>query len=287
MPTHNRADIVGLAIRSVLDQTERDFELLVVADGCTDATCDVVRGIGDARIRLFDLPKVPYFGYANRNVALREARGDVVAMTTHDDLLFPDHLARLLEALEPAAMVWAYSRPLWVSRDGVIVPFGTDLTRRDELAWFLETRNTIPATCVAYRRACLDRYGYFPEDVPVAADWVYWNRIITAAGPDAIAYVSAPTSLHFCANWKRTRFSGSEEVRAWLEIADTADWWPFELAVDIPVGAVEQTIVADRMQSGGDAWIRSVRHAISHVLERVPWDQVWRRGPRPVTGEST
>ena len=151
-----------------LQQTERDFELLVVADGCTDDTAKVVRGVDDRRIRLFNLPKAPFFGYANRNIALREARGEFVAFAAHDDLLFPDHLAVLIEALESSGHEWGYSRPLWVSTDGVIVPSGTNLTLPDELDFFLTQANTIPASCVVYRRSCLDRYGYWPEDVPSA-----------------------------------------------------------------------------------------------------------------------
>ena len=59
-------------------------------------------------------------GYANRNVALRQALGDYVAYAQHDDLWFPEYLAHLLRAISTAGAEWAYSRPVWVGRNAAV-----------------------------------------------------------------------------------------------------------------------------------------------------------------------
>src|SRR6185312_4767441 len=272
LPTHNRADVLGFAIASVLAQSERDFELLVVADGCTDHTRDVVAGFADPRIRFFDLPKGPHFGYANRNVALREARGRFIAFAAHDDLLLPDHLASMGDLLERDGAAWGYSRPVWVSTDGIIVPFCTNLTLGDELRQFLEQRNTIPAACVVHTRSVLEQAGFWPENMPAAADWVLWRRMIACGGGRA-AYLREPTNLHFSADWKRSRFAGIEEMRTLLDIADKAGWWPPILRYT-PAAEPEQAALWRAMQAGGGAWIAAMRAAVDTVIERVAWNAV-------------
>jgi glycosyltransferase involved in cell wall biosynthesis len=272
LPTHNRADVIGYAIRSVLWQTEQDFELLIVGDGCTDRTAEVVASFSDPRIRWFDLPKAPLSGFANRNLALRQARGRYIAYAQHDDIMFPDHLAKLAAAAEAAGARWCYSRPLWVTRDGVVVPYAVNLTNADELAYFFRGQNTIPSCCVLHTRECLERVGYWPEDVAMA-DWIYWHRIIESDPCHVLAYCLEPTVLHFRAAWKT---GDAKPVAQLAAIARGAPWWPRILIADVPQGVTEQAIVFDAIQSGGMSYVAEFRTAIDRLIERLAWNQIFR-----------
>ena len=269
LPTHNRAELLRLAILSVLSQSETDFELLVVGDGCTDDSAEVVASFDDARIRWFDLPKAPHFGYANRNIALREVVGEYVAYVADDDLVFPDHLALLATALEKSDAEWVYSRPLWVTTDGIVVPFASNLLNSDELEFFLTVGNHIPSTCVLHRRSCLEKYGYWPEDVPAAGDWRYWIRIIEGGHRTNLDYCSIPSSLHFNAIWKTTPDTQMPQVTAGREIAAKSSWWPSSLKVSMTPGTPEQKVLYDLIRT--DGYIDRMRRDVTRVVERLAW----------------
>lgn len=97
VPTHDRASTLPRAIRSVLRQTRPDFELIVVDDGSTDETPDVVRRFDDQRIRSERLAG-QRGANAARNAGIDMARGELVSFLDSDDELHPTHLERVLEA---------------------------------------------------------------------------------------------------------------------------------------------------------------------------------------------
>jgi glycosyltransferase involved in cell wall biosynthesis len=213
LPTHNRADVLPFAIRSVLWQTVQNFEVSIVGDGCTDATADVIGAFHDDRFRWFDLPKGPRFGYGNRNVALREAKGTYVAFMAHDDLWLPDHLQLLADCLRDDRIEIAYSRPLWVAPNGTITPSTYNLNHPATLEAFLARRpHSIPAGCVVHRRSCFAKYGYWDESLPFAGDQDLWARIIDGGGRKNFVYLPEPTCLHFKAIWKTERNVGPAEI---------------------------------------------------------------------------
>jgi glycosyltransferase involved in cell wall biosynthesis len=104
--TWNRAHLVGRAIRSALAQTFEDFELLIVDDGSSDATPEVLAGVNDARLRRIRHER-NYGISRTRNTALGLARGEWMAFLDDDNEWTPDYLERqlALAASRPGAGV--------------------------------------------------------------------------------------------------------------------------------------------------------------------------------------
>ena len=100
IPTYNYSTVLKCAIESVLLQTMQDFEIIVVGDGCTDDSEEVVKSFGDDRIIWDNLPENTGNQGLPNNRGLELASGKYVAYLGHDDLYLPNHLARLTETLE-------------------------------------------------------------------------------------------------------------------------------------------------------------------------------------------
>ena len=269
LPTHNRADVLPFAVRSVLAQTCGDFELLVVGDGCTDGTADAVAAFRDARLRWFDLPKAPGFGYANRNVVLREARGELVTFMAHDDLWLPDHLELLARCMEQSGAEIAYSRPLWVIPTGLLAPLVFNLHHTETLERFVgRTFNSIPAACVVHRRECFERYGYWNAELPAAADLDMWARIVEGGGRQNFAYLPEPTCLHFRANWRTEADVSQPGLHVWKALHAVEGFMPAALKLEVPAGMTEQEACWLAMRDDPRRWTAELRAAVWSVIER-------------------
>lgn len=279
LPTHYRPDVIGFAIGSVLAQTEPDFELLVVGDGAVEGTAEVVNGFGDPRIRWFDLPKGPGFGYANRNEAMQKARGELVAHMSDDDIMLPDHLELMGRVFDDRAVQWAYSRALWVSRDGIAAPDLTNLDFEDERRFFREQANTISGTVFAYRQGAFENSARpWPEDLPSAADWQMMRALLNRHGPAAMRRMAEPTLLHFTAGRKLGRDKQHPTLRAWLRMAEAAPWWPEELRARPAGGETFQAWYMRRLQAEPDFAAR-LRRASDAVIARAAFERLGPYGP--------
>lgn len=180
----NAASTIAASLRSVLDQSFGNLELLVVDDCSTDATPEIVAALAarDPRLRLLRNP-VNTGTYCAKNRAIGEARGAFVTLHDSDDWMHPQRLERHLEAM--ALGTPAASLSNWVRMDGagraVLRKGGGGYIHRNPASAFL-------------RRETFGRIGLF-DSVRVGADSELLWRIRHALGPHAIADVEASLGL--------------------------------------------------------------------------------------------
>ena len=151
--TYNRSNVLRFAVESVRRQTLSDWEMWVVGDACTDDTADMIREIGDPRIRFVNLPQNIGDQSGPNNEAVSRARGRFLAYLNHDDLWFPDHLETAVKALNEtgADLVW----PLIVKMDMHGVFTCGDLIIERRYAPHL----SVPASFWVMRRELADEVG--------------------------------------------------------------------------------------------------------------------------------
>lgn len=174
MPTYERPQFLERAVRSVLAQTHRNLELIVVNDaGCPVE--DLLRGLdADGRITYVRLHENRNRSAA-RNAGLALARGKYVAYLDDDDWYLPSHLERLVGLLEHTggAVAYGYSERVTEEKrtDGWAQTAVTPIYRMPYQPALLLVGNYIPMPCLVHRRDCLDLIGGFDEAMITHEDW--------------------------------------------------------------------------------------------------------------------
>jgi glycosyltransferase involved in cell wall biosynthesis len=187
IPTYNCERYIAETIHGVLNQTFKDVELIVVDDGSTDRTRDIVASYGPA-IRLITQKNARVC--AARNRGIREAAGQYVCLLDHDDYWFPHKLelqVSLLAANPDSGVVYS-TFILWhPDASGLYPALGSfdlgaypDSIDPDYSGWiyhqFLLDCWMLTSTAM-FRREVFDRCGVFDVDLPYSEDWDLWLRI--------------------------------------------------------------------------------------------------------------
>jgi GT2 family glycosyltransferase len=210
IPTYNWSTVLPYAINSVLDQTMDDFELLVVGDGCTDDSEQVVASIPDPRVRWINLPTNSGHQAGPNNRGLQEARGEFIAYLGHDDLWLDHHLECMTNALEKSGAGVAYSL---LSRIAPGKHVGSPVFPMPEHG------SGGPPSCTVYRRSVTDRIGGWKDyhELDVSPETDLFRRTQTAGF--ATVFVPRLTVIKFSASVRKNvyRDKPSHEQAYWLE----------------------------------------------------------------------
>jgi glycosyltransferase involved in cell wall biosynthesis len=189
IPVHNGSAYVAEAIRSVLGQTRPPVECLVVDDGSTDATAEVVREFGDD-VGYVRLDRVGVSAARNRGAQL--ATGSLVGFLDHDDVWLTTKLERQVETLEHQDATLALCAMEVFDEHGTVQATRRLRARQDLLTGMLTFDGTETVSCSStglVRRRELLRMGGFDSLLSVSADWDLLFRMLLA-GP--VAYLDEP-----------------------------------------------------------------------------------------------
>ncbi|HEX2301387.1 MAG TPA: glycosyltransferase [Pseudonocardiaceae bacterium] len=216
-PAYNRSTAILPTIHSVLDQTVPEWELLVVSDASSDDTDDVVRSVGDDRIRLLRVGRYGSPG-GPRNTGLAAARAPYVAYLDHDDLWRPGHLAILLDHLDAG-------EPLVSTGCVRVDAHGSPVERSGPLdrVWHpeLQAMNAMyEPSRVAHARQLAAAVGGWSEATAGFEDWDLWFRL-AAAGVDFSTAPERTAMLTLDAGTRRHTF-GARHAVGLARLADEA-----------------------------------------------------------------
>ncbi len=212
IPTYNRKAFLGGAVRSVMEQTYSDFEIIVVDDGSSDGTAEWIAQHYPA-IRLLRLPG-NQGAAAARNRGIEAARGSLVAFLDSDDRWLPEFLQEQVRALKrtPGAVLSfcncviedAQGRRLHATRRNVLP--GEDLIRRQLMLTLIDTMSAVVA-----RRSALMRAGPLEETLRICHDRDLYIRLLGIG-----SFIVAPRPL-----LRKVRHEGNIEAdyRRWLREA--------------------------------------------------------------------
>lgn len=177
LPTFNRKKYVVAAVQSVLAQTYKDFELIVLDDGSTDGTKEALEAFGTCIRYVYQANA----GRSNaRNHALRLARGRYIAFLDSDDLFLPHKLGVQVQFLDDHQRYgMVYTSAKCISEDGSPLPhaFTASASGRiyQQIAFFVPVTVALPTVMI--RREVLMQVGGFDEVMERFEDTDLWRRV--------------------------------------------------------------------------------------------------------------
>lgn len=214
IPTHDRADVLPRAVRSVLGQTCSDLELIVVDDGATTAPA-ALDTVADPRLAWVPTPHLGVSGA--RNLGIARARGEWVAFLDDDNEWLPTYLERQLATAQSAAADVVSALATEVGADGArrrqVGPPSPDVVRAFAEGWSPFT------SAVMVRRTALLAAGGFPPHLTHSEDRHLWIRLALdrrwALTPDALMLRNRGVHVHLSDDLDAVRAANAELERTY------------------------------------------------------------------------
>lgn len=179
IPTYNREKTILRAVQSVLDQTYTNLEVLVIDDGSTDGTAEIVKGIGDDRVKYVVLEQNGGQSMA-RNIGVEMAEGEWIAFQDSDDCWHNNKLETQIEYIKENpqfSLVYCMSMNYFQSGATLVVPAAPlPEVMEGKMIFTLLRRNVIDTPTMFMRKECFLNVGGFDTAYKALEDWEFVLR---------------------------------------------------------------------------------------------------------------
>lgn len=205
IPTYNRAHLLERAVRSVLAQTFRDLEIIVVDDASTDNTQAIFkekfRHELDTEMIIYIRNKINLERSRSRNKGIETARGKYIALLDDDDIWLPHHLETLILYIDANENIaCAFSKPVWLYENGAVEDKFCKLNLTTGSGTFYRnlciSGNMVFSPASLLRRELYMDVGGYREDISQNEDWEFFSRVAMNYN---IGFTNTVTVL-FCAH---------------------------------------------------------------------------------------
>ncbi|MCD7724184.1 MAG: glycosyltransferase [Clostridiales bacterium] len=179
IPTYNRAEYLERSIKSVLNQNYKNLEVLIVDDGSTDRTEEVVTSLSDERLR-YIRQACNQGAPVARNKGVACAKGEWVAFQDSDDCWHSDKLSRQMSYWQQHSeysMIYSAYQLRRINGDTVRVPYAETWGNLEgDIFQTLLVNNTVGTPTMLFRRQCFQEIGGFREGMECLEDWDFSLR---------------------------------------------------------------------------------------------------------------
>ncbi len=177
IPTYKKPDLTIRTIKSVLNQTYDNLEIIVIDDGSPDDTQSRLKSLMD---KITYIKKTNGGASSARNLGIKKSQGCYIALLDCDDIYYPQKITESIKCLENNKDCgFVYTAANFIDRDDNIISKHQH-SNQPASGWIFSNlikKNFICNSTVVTRKECFEKVGLFDESIFITADWEMWLRI--------------------------------------------------------------------------------------------------------------
>ncbi|SDW89224.1 glycosyltransferase family 2 protein [Flavobacterium degerlachei] len=180
IPLYNKEKFIEATLRSVLEQSFTDFEILIINDGSTDSSAEIIKKFNDPRIRYFS--KENEGVSAARNFGIDKVQGEFIAFIDADDYWYPGFLEEMFQNIKKYPEQKVFSAAIEIETSKSVFPAQYSITKTSDCEivnyFSASSKETVICTsCAVFNKSIFEEIGNFDTQIKSGQDTDLWIRI--------------------------------------------------------------------------------------------------------------